>query len=436
MTYRLFILVLHLAIFFALGYGYENDIAVVYGYEGYRLEPNQDYWYVAFASVVAMSLITPIRADRPSTLFYHVTLTFVLIPMLVMFYAQNNSLDYMAMTVVCYTLSIFLLFFIKISLPKIAITSKSELRRVLFVIACVYIASIFLMGGHRYLNFDISKVYDLRDEAADNLPGVFGYISPLMGKVVVPIAFVLSLLYRKYVMAVVFFGISVLIFGLTAHKAPLFFPFLILFVYIVSTGKHLTLKFNLCVLAILLLCLWDFVLLQKYGMDGGFGWVGNLVLRREFFLPGQINYWYYDFFSRHGFVWFSNSKITLGMLDYPYPLDVSHLIGREYMGSEKTGANTGWFGSGYMQAGFAGLLVYAAVVAAIFKYIDACARQTGERALITAAVVIPLFALITSTDLLTAFFTHGLYVNLLLIACFNRKESFDAYSPSKQRAFA
>ncbi|MEN3295663.1 MAG: hypothetical protein V7642_4916 [Burkholderiales bacterium] len=436
MTYRLLILILHLGIFFALGYGYENDIVVVYGYEGYRLEPNQDYWYVAFAAVVAMSLITPIKAERPSTLFYHVTLTFVLIPMLVMFYAQNNSPDYIAMVIACYALSVFLLFGLKVNPPRIAITSKSELRRILFVIACVYIASIFLLGGHRYLNFDISKVYDLRDEAADNLPGIFGYISPLMGKVVVPIAFVLSLLYRKYVMALVFFGISVLIFGLTAHKAPLFFPFLILFVYIVSTGKNLTLKFNLSVLAILLLCLWDFVLLQKYGPDGGFGWVGNLVLRREFFLPGQINYWYYDFFSRHGFVWFSNSKITLGMLDYPYPLDVSYLIGREYMESERTGANTGWFGSGYMQAGFAGLLLYAAATAAIFKYIDACARQTGERALITAAVVIPVFALITSTDLLTAFFTHGLYVNLLLIACFNRKESFDAYSPSEQRAFA
>jgi hypothetical protein len=435
MINRLITLGLHLAIFFALMYGYQNYISVVYGYEGYRLEPNEAHWHIAFAAVVMTSLITPIKAERPSTLFYHAVLTFVLFPMLVMFYAENQSLEYIGQVLASYALAVALLFVLKINPPKITLTSKSELRRVLFVIACVYLASIFLMGGSRYLNFDFSKVYDLREEAAENLPGVFGYISPLMGKVVVPIAFVLSLLYRKYLMALVFFSISVLIFGLTAHKAPLFFPFLILFVYIVSTGKNLTLKFNLGVLIILLVSLWDFVLLQKYG-PGTFGWAGNLVMRREFFLPGQINFWYYDFFSKHGFVWFTNSKLTLGMLDYPYPLDVSHLIGREYFNNEKTGANTGWFGSGYMQAGFLGLLLYATVIAGIFKYIDACARQTGERALITAAVVIPVFALITSTDLLTAFFTHGLYVNLLLIACFHRKESIDAYSPSKQRAFA
>lgn len=435
MTYRLITLILHLGIFYALAYGYEHYIAVLYGYEGYHFEPNQDYWYVAFASVVVMSLITPIRNERPSTLFYHVALTFVLIPMLVMFYAQNNSPEYMAMVLASYTISVVLLFVLKINPPKIAIASKNELRRILFVLACLYLAAMFLLGGSRYLNFDFSKVYDLRTEAAENLPGVFGYLTPLIGKVVVPIAFVLSLLYRKYVMALVFFGFSVLIFGLTAHKAPLFFPFLILFVYIVSLGKNLTLKFNIGVLAVLVLALWDLSMLQKHGSDF-YGWLGNLVMRREFFLPAQINYWYYDFFSRHGFVWFSNSKITLGMLDYKYPLDVSYLIGREYFGSDKTGANTGWFGSGYMQAGFAGLLLYSAATAAIFKYIDACARRTGERALITAAVVIPLFALLTSTDLLTAFVTHGLYVNLLLIACFNKKEASDAYSPLKQRAFA
>lgn len=435
MTNRLVTLCLHLGIFYALAYGYQHYIALIYGYEGYRFDPNEDYWYMAFASVVIMSLITPVRDDRPSTLFYHVVLTFVLIPMLVILHAQNRPLEYMGMVLASYVLSIALLFLLKISPPRIAITSKSELRRILFVLACIYLAAIFLLGGYRYLNFDFSKVYDLRDEAAENLPGVFGYISPLMGKVIVPIAFVLSLLYRKYLMALVFFGISVLIFGLTAHKAPLFFPFLILFVYIASTGKNLTLKFNLGVLAVLLLSLWDFALSQKHG-PGVFGWVGNLMMRREFFLPSQINYWYYDFFSKHGFVWFSNSKITLGMLDYQYPLDVSHLIGREYYNNEKTGANTGWMGSGYMQAGFAGLLLYGAAVAAVLGYVDACARKSGERALITAAVVIPLFALITSTDLMTAFFTHGLYVNLVLIACFNRKETSNANSPSKQRAYA
>lgn len=78
----------------------------------------------------------------------------------------------------------------------------------------------------------------------------------------------------------------------------------------------------------------------------------------------------------------------------------------------------------------------AVIIAAIFKYIEACAHASGDRALITAAVAVPVFAMITYANLPTAFLTHGLYVNLLLIACFHGSDTSNAYSPLKQRASA
>jgi hypothetical protein len=222
---------------------------------------------------------------------------------------------------------------------------------------------------------------------------------------------------------------------MTAHKSTLFSPLLIFLVYVVSRSRNLIYKFNLTFLVVLLIALGDFWLQVNYAPET-FGTTAALTLERVFFTPAHLNYMYYDFFSKNEWVLFSNSKLTLGLLDYPYPLDGSYMIGDAYFGNDQMSANTGWFGSGYMQAGFAGVLLYALIIGAVFKYIDECARRSGEQALITASVIVPVVVLVTSSDLPTAFVTHGLYINLLLIACFHNEDLSNAHSPSEQRSFA
>lgn len=430
---RIAVLGLHLLAFLLLAHGYENSVSVIYASEGFHYTPNDDKWLTALGLTAALSILTPLRSDRASTLFYHLVLCIVLIPMLVLFHAEDQPGEYVAQVAVGYVLSICLRPLMTLGPPAWLRMSPHGLRRAFLAVALLYIAAILAMGGGRYLNFDMTRVYDLRADAAGNLPSFFDYLSPLVSKVVVPTALVLSILHRQVFAALVFALCSVLIFGLTAHKSPLFYPLLVLGVYLASSRKQLALLLGVAVVALLGLSLADFWMARHYD-DEVYGWTGKLVMRRVFFLPAQLNFMYYDFFSRNEWVWFSNSKLTLGLANYPYDLPVTHLIGREYFDSESMGANTGWFGSGYMQAGFAGVLLYAAVIAAVFCYVDECARRSGKQALMTAAVVVPLFALLTSSDLLTAFFTHGLYLNLLVLACLINKEPLHARRPSHQRA--
>ncbi|WP_019143181.1 hypothetical protein [Noviherbaspirillum massiliense] len=422
MRYRLTLLFLHLCMFMALVFGYESFIVPLYGYEGYVFQPNIANGYAAVVAIAMLSFITPATFKKPSTLFFHLTLVFVVIPMLVLFYAEGKDWEYPAQVVAAYIFSVLLLRFIKVNPPSFSYPPKYTLQRMLLLMVLVYLGSIFAMGGGAYLNFDLTKVYDFRTDAANNLPGVFGYISPPMGKVVVPIGLVLSLIYKRYASAFLYLISAVLIFGLTANKAPLFNPFLVLFIYLISSSKNLTVKFNVGILIVILLSIGDFwMAVNQDNSNGSFGWVGSLMLARMFFLPPEINYMYYDFFSNHEWVFFSDSKITLGLLNYPYPLDAPHLIGRYYFNSDITSANTGWIGSGYMHAGFAGMLAYAALTAVIFKYVDACARRSGELGLVTASIVIPIFSLVTASDLPTTILTHGLWANMILIACFQKR---------------
>jgi hypothetical protein len=435
MKIRASFLVMHMVAFLILLAGYEQYVSTIYASEGFAWHPDDDKWPVAMACVFLLSLLTPVRSDRASSLFFQMVLMLVLLPMLVLFYAEDQPGSFVAQVVAAYVLTIALRRIMPVGPPRRLSVSPHRLRRIFFIAALAYIALIVLMGGGKYLNFDLTRVYEVRADAASNLPGIFGYISPVIGKVVVPIALVLSILYKKYTTAFAFLVCSVLIFALTAHKAPLFYPLLILGVYFASARKHVALVFAAGMVMMLLVSMADFWIAQTH--EGEFwGWIGKLVMRRVFFLPSQLNYMYYDFFINHDYVLFSNSKITFGLVDYPYDLPVTHVIGREYFDNESMGANTGWFGSGYMQAGFAGLLLYGAVVAGVFKYVDVCAQRSGNLALSTAAVVVPMFALITSSDLLTTFFTHGLYINLCVLACLVHKESVRAYRPHDQRASA
>lgn len=433
MSNRIFLLGLHLGQFFALAFGFEHYIVPIFGHEGFFWTPDETKFFSALAIVVTLSFITPAKSLKPGTLFFQLAMIFVLIPMVMLFYAENKPWEFMLQICAAYLACLVFYQFVNVKAPQIASISKDQLRLNLFIISVMYIAIVFALGGGRYLNFDLSKVYDLRDAASDNLPGVFGYITPLIGKVIIPVAFVLALLYKKYAMAGILMCLSILVFGLTANKAPLFYPFFIFLVYIFASGKNLVLKFNIAILVLLVICIGDFWMAEKYSNDV-FGWVGSLLMRRLFIVPSEINFMYYDFFSRNELVLFSNSKLSLGLIDYPYPIDVSHMIGLKYMGGIETSANTGWFGSGYMQAGFFGLVLYAFLIALIFKYVDACARFSGDHALVTATTVLPVLAVISATDLPAALLTHGLFINLLLIAFFNRKESSHAFSAPKQRS--
>jgi hypothetical protein len=141
--------------------------------------------------------------------------------------------------------------------------------------------------------------------------------------------------------------------------------------------------------------------------------MGSLLLRRACFVPAHLNFVYYDFFSTHQHTMLAQSKLTFGLVEYPYDLNAPHLIGYHYYNNELCGANTGWLGSGYMHFGFAGMLIYALIVGLLLGMVDTLAKRR-ELGISVAILFVPFFALFLSTDLPTAMLTHGLMLALFL----------------------
>ena len=349
--------------------------------------------------------------------YTQVLLAAILIPSLVIFTFGGGSYDYFLITIAGCFIVLFIANFYK---PKAVVTKQLDEQVILRLLSCLaiaYVLSIFAMGGAAYLNFNIAKVYDFRDSASENLPNIYRYISPVIGKIVVPMVVVISAIKKQYVYTVLGIVISVLIFGLTSHKSPLFYPIIILTLYYMP-WKRFPYFLLLGCISIAFLSLIDFYFMQN-GNNPLFGWFGTLLGRRVLLVPSNLNSIFIEFFSNNPVYLWSESKLSFGLIDMPYDLRAPNLIGRVYYGDELTAANTGWIGSGFYNARFTGVIIYSLLVGMLMAYFGAIAKRVGEKFVFGTSFVV-LITIFLSADFTTVILTHGLVALLFLLLFFKR----------------
>ena len=407
--------ILQLTFFFSLLYIYSSYIVVLYGYRGFD---NNFSIYNVFYSVILI-MISVIMTGKPDTVsffFLNFIITFIIVPSLVIFSGSSLPLNFILITISSFIIIAATVYLIRI--PQIEITTISNRKLLIFLSLASFIyIGVLIMLSYKYLNFSILKVYLFRREAAASIPGIFGYLSPVFGKIIVPFAIIIAVLNRRWGLMTLLAGCSVLIFALTSHKAPLFYPLVILFLMWISKFKKFLYYWLFCIIAVILTSFADFYLLMDVGNES-FGLLGSLFARRVFIVPSFLNYLYFDFFSGHEYYYWSGSKITFNLFSRPYDLNIPFRIGEFYFGNPDTSANTGWIGSGIAQAGLIGCYVYSILIGLVISFLNSCSKKIGVPLVITFSLI-PIWPIITSTDLLSAMLTHGLLLALFLISIIN-----------------
>ena len=142
-------------------------------------------------------------------------------------------------------------------------------------------------------------------------------------------------------------------------------------------------------------------------------------------IPAEINFIYYDFFSKNSHVFWSDKFWTFYMIDYMYDYKYQNLIGMNYFfHNNNNWVNTGWIGTSYMHANYIGLIVYAIIIAIIFSYLDYIAKKKEAKFTILLTFI-PIMILFILSDLSTVIINHGLliaFILLLLISPSNTKK--------------
>jgi hypothetical protein len=255
------------------------------------------------------------------------------------------------------------------------------------------------------IRLDFSKVYDYRFDLNDHLSFPYNYIIPFAAGPLLGFASVAAIVFKAYYKAVfiIFFGF--LFYGFTTHKSYLFIPLFSILVFY-STKSKIGLM-NLMQIFIIFISA-----TAALGNNEIIDTVTSMVANRVVFLPSLITFAYIEEFSRLDYMFWSESKISFGLIsstlsDY----SVNH-IGRIMTGDPNNVANVGWVANGFMNLGFLGVVIYSIIVAALLRIIEFWDTKF-DRNLILPAFSISIMNIVLSVDIIVSMLSTGLLFMLI-----------------------
>lgn len=402
------LLFLYYIYFFIYLYIYLNFITIVYEYTGYRNNFSVLNLPNAILSITISVLL--INNNKITSMFFsHALNVYILIPSMVLYCGSDLPLKYYLLTLIPILIIGFIASKSDIKIYYISSISNKKIVSVFFALSIFTILAILAFGGAKYINFNLSQVYDFRSDAASNLPGIFGYINSTVTKVIIPFGIVLSLFLKRWIFTIGLFFCSVLLFGLTAHKGVLFYPVVTLIIYFFASKNNAV---YYLIGSFILLGLFSIVE-YNYLSDYTFNLVTNFLIRRAIFTSVLLNWFYMDWFSMSDFYYWADSKITFGLIDAPHELKSVNLIGLNYFDDEEMSANTGFIGSAYANAGMFGVFLYAIIIGYLFAFLNSIGNRLGH-SLVIALFFIIIRTILTGTDIFTSLLTHGLLASIII----------------------
>lgn len=270
----------------------------------------------------------------------------------------------------------------------------------------VYVGTI-ATGGLARLNFDLNLVYDVREDLPESPFPLAGYLVPWQAHVINMWALVVAFRRRSVVGVTLVLSLQLLLFGMTNYRSFLFAPLLVIALLFGATSLQRVLWAVVGGASLLLLSS------MAYFAYTGDLVVPSLFVRRLFFVPAELHYWYFDFFSAagHPFVMLSSSVLS-SFLDYPFDLPVAQKIAWQYMG-EHAGANAGLFADAYANFGATGVAVFAVLFGFFLRLVDSVSTRIPF-GVAAAYIAVPAVALLNS-GLLPSLLTHGFLLAVVVL---------------------
>lgn len=396
-----------------IDYSYVNYVVPNFSYSGFHLIENDVKYILSYGGVVLFALFLPSTINTPAQLIIHLFYLSVILPVL-SYYGLADQPTWVTVCIV--TQFVIVVLFSKVlsgSTKRLKIRYLRNGTKYALLVSQILVLFIFafvVVTGGSAINFDLSLVYEFREDANKMFGGpLLSYVVNWVVKVFNIVLIVWYLLKMNYLKAAVFIVIQIILFGYLTQKSVLFSPLILIFTYILFE------KVNRRVMFLYLSFIGSlFLVMLKYHFDGDLI-LGTLIVRRLLFLPVLLNFTYYEFFAQNEFVFLSNG-IFSALVDYPYNETTSLVIGR-YLNTEMS-ANTGFVATSYMHFGIFGVFIFPIIVGFVLRILDVVCEPMPPW--IGAGItLLPFMSLIQSSDLFTSLLTHGIIVSIIILWLFN-----------------
>lgn len=383
-----------------------------YEYAGFILNPNSIKFLESYIFLIFLYIFLPSGEHKISVIGTKLLFVITVVPMLSWYALADQPRAFLYASVVGFWITLLIIqIFPRIKVKKPVGLTTPLLVSIGIVSFVVYTVLIKINGLPTLKALDLTKVYEIRS-AVKWGPAVMGYLVPWQANVIN--SFLLSIAWykRRYGALLGIIGLQLFLYLITAHKLFLVAPLLVGFViYAIHRQKLLKL-----ILLGLIACISGSLAL--YAM----GWSvmpASFFIRRALFVPAQISFYYYDFFSKHQLIYLAESHLN-PFLSNPYDIPIPKLIGQIYFHSD-CWANTCYLADAYMNFGFLGIFLFSAILGIVFIILDSIAAKTD----ITIAVgttIVPIFSL-TNGALFTVLGTKGLLLGMIIVWVYSQRES-------------
>ena len=371
------------------------------------------------ALIIIFCLLLPKKSKKISVLVLQLFFSSIYLPF-TSYYAVSNENRYWFYMFNFFWLLLLALSHVDFHLSITRIRNSKIIALLLCICACLiaYFTLFLYFGSNLSLSFE--KVYDTRAAFTDKgLPTFLsGYFLIWIGKIIIPFliltAFFDKNLFKKRRNSILLFLFSILceiyLYGITGNKVFLFGMVAVIGLgLIVRIGKFF-LNLNLIFSILMMLGILSQIVFNNI-------WILYLIGRRTFFIPAQISFIYYDFFSKNP-VYLAHS-IFKKIVHYQYELPPAHLIGNYFFGNPERSVNTGIIADGYMNFGIFGIILWAIILILLLKLADLIAINRNN--LIAAPLMLISFYNLTNCALLSTILTHGLFLSFLIVYCLPKK---------------
>lgn len=400
-------LLCYTAYYFALANIYVDYVQGMWAFLGFKLEIDNSKFILSAIGIIVISVITPRKMDQPSDYIVLIFLVCIVIPTMVLFqYGGISNKLYILTALTAIAISIH-------RNKTINIMGSGYVRAdmiifYLFAFSLIATSYIFTKVGFTHFSLDFLQVYDRRDFVNETLiGGLDGYISQYAAQANL-IAVVVSIVLRRYKWLAVNFIISALLFGFLGHKAQITWPFIM---YIIN---HTFYRYGPKHIIIALTAITIFTSYVYIYTDDPLIFIA-MTFRRMMFIPPMLNQAYLDYANVAGFVYWSDSKIGLGLIEYKDTISIANAVGYYISGYTEMHANTGIIGSGYLQAGAIGVIAYSIVIRLVIAIADGVAKQRDLLPLSTMIILPFIVTPLISSDLPAAFLSGGLGMSLIVL---------------------
>jgi oligosaccharide repeat unit polymerase len=389
-----------------LDFSYYYVISKVWEYSRFDLNLNILKFIESFFLLIVIFVLMPKSKEKLSNIMVWLLILLSYVPMLTLFAFMDQPRSYM------YAVAGFwLLVFLLLKIPAISFVSlKNSQSKIIRYSIFIGLSGIVFFLIYKYvgffLNFDLTKVYNIRREYHQMGVPFLGYFLNWLAYIINPTFFVIFSIKKRWILSAVIIFLQILLFSVTGAKAFLFaLPFVLILMWVAGRKNILALMTS-GLIVIILIGMFSYWLVDDL-------WISSLFARRTLLVPAQLSFLYYDFFSQNAHTFLSQHHVFQNFTEYPYHLNPPHLIGEVYFNEPELGANNGLYADAYMNFGFIGFVLWAFLLTIILKLIDSFSRN--KKIITTIAVVaMPTLSLVNSA-LLTCLSTHGLLLSLIIL---------------------